>query len=118
MPRHRAAKCRPLPPWMSARADGRDGRFVQVGNSLLLSERFRALNANAQMLYLCASMESGGEREFSFPSSTMEKYHFTRSTACAALTELIAGGFVELVSSGKNTRTANVYKFSLRWKEP
>ena len=42
-----------IKPWLSARLDCKEGRFVQVGNSLLLSKEFQALTAGARFLYLC-----------------------------------------------------------------
>ena len=53
-----------IKPWLSARLDCKEGRFVQVGNSLLLSKEFQALTAGARFLYLCMTMESAGKREF------------------------------------------------------
>lgn len=49
-----------IKPWLSARLDCKEGRFIQVGNSLLLSKEFQALTAGARFLYLCMTMESGG----------------------------------------------------------
>ncbi len=116
MARHKTAKNCQILPWLSEKPDNSEGRFIQVGNSLLLSERFGKLSASAQRLYLCSAMEAGGRREFTFPAATMKKYHFPRSTAQAALNELTQHGFIELISSGKITREPNLYRFSFQWK--
>lgn len=47
---------------------------MQVGNTLLLSKEFQSLSAGAQMLYLCAYMESGGRRQFTLPARALKKY--------------------------------------------
>ena len=39
-----------LVPWMSARPDNVEKRFIQVGNSLLFNKEFQSLGAGSQML--------------------------------------------------------------------
>lgn len=116
MPRRKTAKNCTVSPWLSARPDNQEGRFIQAGNSLLLSEKYGKLPASAKHLYLCAAMESGGRREFTFPASAMKKYHINRATAQTALTKLEEQGFIKKIRCGKCTRTENVYKFSFEWK--
>ena len=65
--RKTAGRCN-IRPWLSAKADCKEGRFIQIGNSLLLSEQFGKLKAGARDLYFRMAMESGGEREFTFPA--------------------------------------------------
>ena len=61
-------KSRPaILPWLSARADNTEKRFIQPGNSLLLSPAFQSLSPGSRYLYLCMAMESGGRRRFLFP---------------------------------------------------
>ena len=48
-----------LQPWLTARTDCREKRFIQVGNSLLLSHRFWRISAGARYCYLCMAMEAG-----------------------------------------------------------
>ena len=84
MPRRKSAdKCSILP-WLSAKPDSREGRFTQIGNSLLLSPKFKELTTGARSLYISMAME-----------------------------ELLSVGCIVLKSSGKNTREANVYTFSV-----
>jgi len=101
-----------LLPWLSARPDGKDGRFIQVGNSLLLSKRFQSLSRGAQHLYLCMAMESGGRREFIFPLSAAKKYGISPSGLRRYSSELTQFGFLSFVSM-KSLRAPNVYRFSL-----
>ena len=51
-------------PALSAKVDNKEKRFIQVGNSLLLSKQFHALSTGSRFLYFCMAMESGGREEF------------------------------------------------------
>lgn len=106
-----------ISPWMSAKTDCKEGRFIQVGNSLLLSEKAKTLSAGARLMYLCMAMESGGKVGFQFPRSSGLKYGFSETTYERYLKELTAAGFIECVSHNKNLRLANDYKFSFGWKQ-
>lgn len=104
-----------LQPWLTARADCREKRFIQVGNSLLLSHRFWRLSAGARYCYLCMAMEAGPRREFRLPKSAAEKYGIPHSSLCRYIHELEAGGWIE-VRSTKLLRKPNEYRFALKWK--
>ena len=51
-------------PALSAKVDNKEKRFIQVGNSLLLSKQFHALGTGSRFLYFCMAMESGGRKNF------------------------------------------------------
>lgn len=102
-------------PWMSAKADGREKRFLQVGNSLLLSKRFQALGTGARLLYLCMAMESGGRRTVLLPQTAAKKYGVPSTSLRRYISQLADGGFIK-VSSNKNLRKPNVYAFSSAWR--
>lgn len=104
-----------LQPWLTARVDCREKRFIQVGNSLLLSHRFWRLSAGARYCYLCMAMEAGPRREFRLPKSAAEKYGIPHSSLCRYIHELEAGGWIE-VRSMKLLRKPNEYRFALKWK--
>ena len=104
-----------LVPWMSARPDNVEKRFIQVGNSLLFNKEFQSLGAGSQMLYLCMSMESAGKRRFIFPQAAAKKYKITPSSLRRHVDELEAKGFIK-VYSGKATREPNLYEFCYDWK--
>lgn len=108
-------KMRPLLPWLSGKADGREKRFIQLGNSLLLSEKFQSLSAGARMLYCCMALESGGKRGFIFPLSCAKKYGFCSSSLRRYITEMETSGFLYR-NSLKNLRIPNEYAFSFEWK--
>ena len=102
-------------PWMSAKADGREKRFLQVGNSLLLSKKFQSLGTGARLLYLCMAMESGGRRTFLLPRTAAKKYGVPSTSLRRYIKQLADGGFIK-VTSNKNLRKPNVYEFSSAWR--
>lgn len=116
MGRHKAAQNCNILPWVSGKADCKEGRFIQIGNSLLLSKEYQALSPGAGRLYLCMAMESGGHRRFEFPEETIKKYGIAPRSARRYIEELIEHRFIICISSGKNTRTNNEYEFFLDWK--
>lgn len=101
--------------WLSARHDCNEGRFIQIGNSLLLCREYQQLTAGAKNTYQCMSMESGGQREFVFPLSAAKKYGISKNTLSRHIDELTASGFIT-VRSGASLRQPNIYSFSFEWK--
>jgi len=113
MPRY---KSRPtIVPWLSARLDNREKRFIQVGDSLLFSKAFRELRIGARYLYFCMAMESGGKRDFKFPTAAAEKYGFSSSSFWSYVRELEDKRFI-VCRSNKHLRQPNDYSFSDGWK--
>lgn len=97
---------KPLKRWLTASSDCREKRFVQIGNTLLFDKKFTSLSVGARYLYILAANEAAGSRDFQFPALKMK---------ALGIKELIDAGFVELVRSGRNTRTPNDYRFSFYW---
>ena len=116
MPRKKVAERCSIRPWLSARADCKEKRFIQVGDSLLFSDSFKSLSTGAQMLYLCMCMESGGQRNLVFPLSAAKKYGIAQRSFRRYLEELEKASFIEKVSLA-NLKKPNEYTFSLTWKE-
>ena len=113
MPRH---KSRPtIAPWLSAKLDNREKRFIQVGDSLLFSDAFQELHVGAKYLYLCMAMESGGKRDFQFPTAAARKYGITSTSFWSYMHELEEKHFI-VCRSNKHLRQPNDYSFSDRWK--
>ena len=54
-------------PALSAKVDNKEKRFIQVGNSQLLSKQFHALSTGSRFLYFCMAMESGGRKNLILP---------------------------------------------------
>lgn len=115
MPRHKAAINCTVLPWASAKADNKEKRFLQLGNSLLFNEQFHHLSAGAKHLYICMMMESGGHRDFLFPQSAAKKYGIAPASFWRYVAELADAKFIR-VQSMKNLRQKNEYAFSSEWK--
>ena len=113
MPRY---KSRPtIVPWLSARLDNREKRFIQVGDSLLFSKAFRELHVGARYLYFCMAMESGGKRNYKFPTAAAGKYGIAPSSFWTYVRELEDKRFI-VCHSNKHLRHPNDYSFSDEWK--
>ena len=111
MPRHKSAEKCTIRPWLSAKQDSKEGRFLQIGNSLLLSDQFHELSNGAKVLYICMAMESGGRQEFQFSQAAAGKYGFAPTSFDRSKKELIQAGCIILKSSGRLTREKNEYAF-------
>lgn len=114
MGRGKAAQRSAIAWYLSANADNKEGRFIQVGNSLLLSKRFQELSDGARTLYFCMAMEAGGKSELEFPASCFAKYGIPERSARRRIQELVTKGFISR-DSGWTVRQPNKYKF-LPWK--
>lgn len=112
MPKYRRPT---IVPWLSAKVDNREGRFIQAGNSLMLSKQFQTLDPAVRYLYLCMAMESGGRREFLFPQSAAEKYGISPSSFWRHV-KVLEEQHMITSQSMKNLRKPNQYAFCLDWK--
>lgn len=104
-----------IKPWLSANHDCKEGRFIQCGNSLLLSQTFQQLSSGAKHTYFCMAMESGGKRDFIFPLKAAKKYGISKNSLSRYVSELVNAEFLS-VESGKVVRQPNCYTFSFEWK--
>lgn len=111
----RRRKAPAISPWLSARADNVEKRFIQVGDTLLMDKTFQSLSPGAKTLYCCMAMESRGRREFLFPRACALKYGFAEKSFRRYITELEEHGFL-IRHSMKNLRRPNEYSFSFVWK--
>ena len=119
MPKQRGAQNCSILPWMSAHPDNREGRFLQIGNSLLCGEgsRFKTLTSGAQMIYLCMAMEAGEQQEVTFSCSTAQKYGIGKNVLPRAIKELIQAGFIEIADNLSYKQfKPTVYRFIIDWK--
>lgn len=106
-----------LKPWLTAKQDCKEKRFIQVGNSLLLDKRYQRLSTGAKCLYQCMCMESAGKREFQFPHGAAKKYGIASSSFDRQSKELQQAGFIEKIEDGNYAQYAPaVYRFSLLWR--
>lgn len=60
--------------------------------------------------------EAKGNREFEFPRHVAKQYGLNGTILNHAVKELEAAGFIT-TDSGRTTRTANKYSFSMKWKQ-
>lgn len=111
----RRRKAPAISPWLSARADNVEKRFIQVGDTLLMDKTFQVLSPGARTLYCCMAMECGGRRDFLFPRACALKYGFAEKSFRRYVAELEARGFL-LRHSMKTLRRPNEYSFSFVWK--
>ena len=118
MSRHKSAKSVPIRPYLSANKDCREGRFIQVGNSLLLSKKFQALKGKAQILYFALAMEAGGQLVVKLSHGAAgRKYGIAPTTYDRAIKELIAAGFIEqIIDDDRAQFKSNEFRFLLTWK--
>ena len=117
MPRRKAAQNVLIKPWLSTRQDCREGRFIQVGNSLLLNKRVQSLSAGAFRLYLGMCMESGGVQHFTFTHGDGRKYGVPNSSYDRYILELVEVGLVERVMDENLSRfKPNEFRFIFTWK--
>lgn len=117
MPKHRAAQNCAILPWLSAKGDGKEGRFLQCGNSLFLSKSFQALSTGARWLFLSMAMEAGGKRELIFKHSSAKKYGISPSSYDRFLKELKDAGFIEKIEDENLAQYApGRYRFVFDWK--
>ncbi len=117
MARHKTAKNVALKPWLSGNVDCRDGRFIQVGNSLLLSDAFRSLDGNAQKTYFALCMESGGKPTAELSRARAKKYGLAPATFTRAIRTLKESGFISCSFEDNPFKyKSNVYRFTWEWK--
>lgn len=115
MARRKAAQRCEIRPCLSAKSDCREGRFIQVGNSLLLSPAFHGLSSGAKHLYLCCSMESGGRNRFTFTRGAAKKYGIATTSFVRYAQQLQDAGFIRRVESDYQFEAAR-FEFSSAWK--
>ncbi len=90
-------------------------RYCRFTESLIHAEPFITLSFAAQILYIRMCIQAAGKCEFVYAYSQYRK-RMSKSTFMRAKEELIKNGFIQVVECGRNTRTANIYKFCSDWK--
>lgn len=117
MPRHKAAKISPLRPWLSGNKDCRDGRFIQVGNSLLLDDAYNKLDGNVHKTYYALCMESGGKPTVKLSRAGARKYGLSPATFARSIKTLKKEGFISCdFEDNPHRYETNVYRFKIGWK--
>lgn len=115
-----------LKPWLTNKApDGKtNGRFIQVGNSLLMNKRFQTLSTGAKYLYFCMAMEAGVKNDFAFSKGVAaRKYGIAMTSFERHRRELENAGFISLLNSLPDSEpkaqfAANRFRFSFeKWRD-
>lgn len=118
----------------------REDTFAQIYESVLRGGAFQSLAPRVQMLYVYTRMQEVGKRKpnrelkntpveelvksedcFFFPLNVAaqytNRYNSKPSSLYKDMRTLEKYGFIDIVVSGKNTRTKSVYRYSDRWKQ-
>lgn len=115
-----------LKPWLTNKAPGSktNGRFIQVGNSLLMNKRFQTLSTGAKYLYFCMAMEAGAKNDFAFSKGVAaRKYGIAMTSFERHRRELENTGFISLLNSLPDSEpkaqfAANRFRFSFeKWRD-
>lgn len=115
-----------LKPWLTNKAPGSktNGRFIQVGNSLLMNKRFQTLSTGAKYLYFCMAMEAGAKNDFAFSKGVAaRKYGIAMTSFERHRRELENAGFISLLNSLPDSEpkaqfAANRFRFSFeKWRD-
>ena len=99
----------PIPPKTKSKGFGR------VYIDLLESKNFINLSDGAKAVYMTMSAISRGKKEFYMTASEAENLGYNVRTFRRRIDELIKAGFIRIKESGKNTRTPNIYEFTLNY---
>ena len=110
-------KITPFAPWETTKPDGKEGRYIRMGDSQMLHPALFSLSHSAFRVYTYMKLESGGNRDFTFPRCKWRKY-LSPGGFQLAIRQLCQAGLVEVLEQNKNLRKANVYRFSEKWKSP
>jgi hypothetical protein len=105
----------PFPLWQTNKLNGKEERFIRLGNSFLLSKQFNQLSYQAQIVYIHMMLESAGQKRFIFPKIKYIPF-IPHHTFLKAKKELIENGFIEIIQNNRNLRKPNQYSFTEKWK--
>jgi len=121
MPKRSASKHQPF------ESKTEKGRFTKICDDMMDAPAWKALTRSQRYLYLELKRKytakyadgrllSDNADNISMPKGEAAELYGDLRTFRADVDKLIECGFVNLIESGWNTRTANIYGFSDRWK--
>ena len=91
-------------------------KLVQLYHSQITHKNFLELSPIAKVIYIYMLDYSNGSITTEFPNSIYLNIT-TKPTFLKAIEELSKKGFIEVIESGRFTRTKNIYKFISKWSE-
>ena len=91
-------------------------KFVQLYHSQMTHRKFLKLSSTSKIVYIYMLDYSNGSMTTEFPKSIYSTFT-TTPTFLKAIDELCEKGFIEVIESGRFTRTKNIYKFISKWSE-
>lgn len=108
------------PFWVTGKSVGKSPSgqplpFVQIYADLAQSPEFIDLTPGARWCYISMTIEAKGGRCFEFTRKTAERYGIPQRTLVRNVKELVTAGFISC-NSGRTTRTASEYEFTIGWK--
>lgn len=105
------------------------GKFTKICNDMMEGAAWQVLSRSQRYLYLEMKRKytqkrtkqgdviSDNANDISMPTSEVKMLYADLRNFRADMDALIECGFINLVQSGWNTRTCNIYGFSDRWKK-
>jgi len=112
MPRN---KITPFAPWETRKNNGKEERYIRMGNSQMLHPAIMNLSHSAFRVYTYMKLESAGKISFTFPKSKWKEF-ISPAGFQSAKNELCQAGLIEVEQKNAFLRKANVYRFSVDWK--
>lgn len=94
-------------------------RHIRLTEDMIVSEAWKDLKATSVKLYISLKLRYNGENydSIEFPYSEAEKIGISKNIIKTCFDDLIKCGFIEMISCGRFSRTANIYKLSNGWRE-
>lgn len=96
--------------------------FVALYSTLLFSDAWLDLKPRAQMLYIYMRHQFGNGKgeladgQFFFNQALWkDKLYTNKNSFISDVKALVAHGFIDIVESGRFTRTKSIYAYSDRW---
>ena len=100
-----------------------NGAFTKISNDMIKSKAWKELSLRQQGLYLHLKTkftkyknQDTNVNNISMPKKEAKTLYGDLKTFRKDIDVLIEKGFIKQIKSGWNTRTANIYGFSDKWK--
>lgn len=93
-------------------------RHIRITEDMITSEAWLNLKPTSVKLYISIKLRFTGNNqdEIEFPYTEACKIGLSIETVKNCFADLTSKGFIEIVSCGRFSRTANVYKLSNKWQ--